>query len=141
LVLRNKPIDARLRTMDESMTAKCVLIVEDEALIRVDAVDMVEDEGFAVCDAANVAKALQLLETRDDIGILFTDIDMPGEMDGLDLARIVRKRWPHIAIIIVSGHTHLADADVPNGGVFFSKPYLRATILKALRRADARSGD
>lgn len=126
--------------MDESIAAKCVLIVEDEALIRVDAVDMVEDEGFAVCDAPNAARALQLLETRDDIGILFTDIDMPGDIDGLDLARIVRKRWPHIAIIIVSGHTHLADADVPNGGVFFSKPYLRATILKALRRADARSG-
>ena len=127
--------------MDNIVTGKCVLIVEDEALIRADAVDMVEDEGFAVCDAPNVAKALRLLETRDDMGILFTDIDMPGEMDGLDLARVVRKRWPHIAIIIVSGHTHLADADVPNGGVFFSKPYLRATILKALRRADARSGD
>ncbi len=127
--------------MDDIMTGKCVLIVEDEALIRVDAVDMVEDEGFEVCDAPNAAKALRILETRDDIGILFTDIDMPGDIDGLDLARIVRKRWPHIAIIIVSGHTHLTDAEVPNGGVFFSKPYLRATILKALRRADARSGD
>lgn len=121
------------------MTDKCVLIVEDEALIRVDAVDMVEDEGFVVCDAANAAKALHILESRDDVGILFTDIDMPGELDGLDLARIVRKRWPHIAIIIVSGHTHLIDSDVPDGGVFFSKPYLRTTILRALHRAEHRT--
>lgn len=127
--------------MDDIVTDKCVLIVEDEPLIRVDAVDMVEDEGFTVFSASNAARALAILETRDDIGILFTDIDMPGEMDGLDLARTVRKRWPHIAIIIVSGHTQLADAEVPNGGVFFSKPYLRATILKALHQADARTGD
>ncbi|ALN75788.1 hypothetical protein M673_23850 (plasmid) [Aureimonas sp. AU20] len=127
--------------MDDIVTDKCVLIVEDEPLIRVDAVDMVEDEGFPVCAAPNAAKALAILETRDDIGILFTDIDMPGEMDGLELARTVRKRWPHIAIIIVSGHTQLSDAQVPKGGEFFSKPYLRATILKALHRADARVGD
>lgn len=124
--------------MDNIITAHCVLIVEDEPLIRADAVDMVEDEGFAVCDAANASKALHILETRDDIGILFTDIDMPGDMDGLDLARIVRKRWPHIAIIIVSGHTRSGLVEVPDGGVFFSKPYLRATILRALHRADAR---
>ncbi|MEN3792453.1 response regulator [Fulvimarina sp. MAC3] len=124
--------------MDIEMTGKCVLIVEDEALIRADAVDMVEDEGFTVCDASNADKALKILDARDDIGILFTDIDMPGELDGLDLARIVRNRWPHIAIIIVSGHSSLADDEVPNGGVFFSKPYLRATILNALRKADRR---
>ncbi|RIX98702.1 response regulator [Aureimonas flava] len=125
--------------MNDIVTDTCVLIVEDEPLIRVDAIDMVADEGFAVCDAPNAAKALVILESRDDIGILFTDIDMPGEMDGLDLARTVRKRWPHIAIIIVSGHTRLTDADVPNGGMFFSKPYLRATMLKALHRADIRT--
>lgn len=117
------------------MTGKSVLIVEDEPLIRIDAVDMVEDEGFDVCQAANAAKALLVLEARDDIGILFTDIDMPGDIDGLDLARIVRKRWPHIAIIIVSGHTQLTEAQVPNGGVFFSKPYLRSSMLKALHHA------
>lgn len=117
------------------MTGKSVLIVEDEPLIRVDAVDMVEDEGFDVCEASDAAKALHLLETQDDIGILFTDIDMPGDIDGLDLARIVRKRWPHIAIIIVSGHRHLSESDVPNGGVFFSKPYLRSAMLKALHQA------
>ncbi|MBP0617759.1 response regulator [Jiella mangrovi] len=127
--------------MDDIVTAKCVLIVEDEPLLRFDAIDMVADEGFAVCDASNADQALVILDTRDDIGILFTDIDMPGEMDGLDLARTVRKHWPHIAIIIVSGHTQLADAGVPNGGVYFSKPYLRATILKALHQANARTGD
>ncbi len=126
--------------MNKIATDTCVLIVEDEPLIRIDAVDMVADEGFAVCDAPNAAKALVLLETRGDIGILFTDVDMPGEMDGLDLARMVRKRWPHIAIIIVSGHTSPTDAELPNGGVFFSKPYLWATILKALHRADDRIG-
>lgn len=117
------------------MTGKSVLIVEDEPLIRVDAVDMVEDEGYAVCEAPDADKALMILESRDDIGVLFTDIDMPGEIDGLNLARIVRKRWPHIAIIIVSGHTHLQDGEVPSGGVFFSKPYLRSKILQALHKA------
>lgn len=124
------------------MTPNTVLIVEDEPLIRIDAVDMVEDEGFTVYEASNAANALMILERENDIAVLFTDIDMPGEIDGLDLARIVRKRWPHIAIIIVSGHKHMEDAEVPNGGVFFSKPYLRTTILKALHKAERReSGD
>lgn len=120
---------------------KCVLIVEDEPLIRIDAVDMVEDEGFGVCDAANADRALVILESRDDIGVLFTDIDMPGDLDGLDLARIVRKRWPHISIIIVSGHTQLKQSDLPEDEVFFSKPYLRAAILKALHNAERRSAN
>ncbi len=124
--------------MNTNMTAMRVLVVEDEALIRFDAIDMIEDEGFDVYDATNAEKALALLENHDDIGILFTDIDMPGDIDGLDLARIVRKRWPHIAIIVVSGHAHLADGEMPKGSAFYSKPYLRASILDALRRAERR---
>lgn len=123
------------------MPSKYVLIVEDEPMIRFDTVDMVEDAGFNVCEASNAAKALTLLETRDDIGVLFTDIDMPGEMDGLDLARIVRKRWPHIGIVVVSGHTRVSNADMPQGGVFFSKPYLRTAILKALHTAEQRAAE
>ena len=115
-------------------SARCILVVEDEPLVRFDAVDLIEDAGFTVFDAGNAAEAVSLLE-QHHIDVLFTDIDMPGEMDGLDLARSVRKRWPEVAIIIVSGHTKLARSDVPGYGQFFSKPYMRSAILKALGNA------
>lgn len=97
---------------------------------------MVENGGFSVCEAANATQALAVLESRDDVGVLFTDIDMPGDIDGLDLARIVHKRWAHIGIIIVSGHARLEVGEIPDGGVLLSKPYLRTTILPALHDAD-----
>ncbi len=73
-----------------------VLVVEDEALVRMFAVDFVEDAGFDVVEAADANQAVAILEARTDIGIVFTDIDVPGSMDGMKLARAVRDRWPPI---------------------------------------------
>ena len=81
-----------------------VLIVEDEFLLRMDAADMIAAAGFEVIEAANADEAIEILEARPDITVVFTDIQMPGSMDGLKLARAVRGRWPPIKIIATSGH-------------------------------------
>jgi len=99
-----------------------VLVVEDEIILRMRAVDIVEDAGFVPIEAASADQAFQILESRDDISLLFTDIQMPGSMDGLKLAHAVRTRWPHIKIILVSGKIAIADADKPNESRFFAKP-------------------
>lgn len=104
------------------MTAK-ILIVEDEALLRMLAVDLVEEAGFLALEAANSTEAILLLETDADIRIVMTDIDMPGGVDGLKLAAIVRDRWPPISIIVVSGKQRPTASELPAGGIFFSKPY------------------
>jgi CheY-like chemotaxis protein len=81
-----------------------VLIVEDEFLLRMDAVDMIAAAGFEVVEAINADDAIEILESRPDITAVFTDIQMPGTMDGLKLARAVRGRWPPVKIIATSGH-------------------------------------
>ena len=100
-----------------------VLIVEDEFLLRMDAVEMIAGAGFEVVEAANADQAIEILESRRDITVVFTDIQMPGSMDGLKLARAIRGRWPPIKIIATSGHTSLGQPDLPDGGRFLSKPY------------------
>ena len=99
-----------------------VLVVEDEMLLRMRAVDIVEDAGFTPIEAVNADEALAILESRSDIVLLFTDIQMPGSMDGLKLAQAVHQRWPSIKIIIVSGKLTLTEAEKPIHSRFFGKP-------------------
>lgn len=99
-----------------------VLIVEDEMLLRMRAVDMVEDAGFTSIEAVDADQAVAILESRSDIALLFTDIQMPGSMDGLRLAHAVHERWPPIKIILVSGQLKLANIDIPANSRFFGKP-------------------
>ncbi|MHB8270134.1 sensor histidine kinase [Bradyrhizobium sp.] len=99
-----------------------VLIVEDEMVLRMRAVDIVEDAGFNPVEAVNADDALAILESRSDIELLFTDIQMPGSMDGLKLAYAVHERWPQIKIILVSGQLTLTDADKPADSRFYGKP-------------------
>ena len=99
-----------------------VLVVEDEMVVRMRAVDIVEDAGFTPIEAVNADEALSILGTRSDISVLFTDIQMPGSMDGLTLAHAVHKRWPSIKIILVSGQVKLSDTDKPADSRFFGKP-------------------
>ncbi len=108
--------------MKKSDAAPIVLIVEDEMMLRMRAVDIVEDAGFIPIEALNADEAIQVLESRNDISLLFTDIQMPGTMDGLMLAHAVHARWPHIKIILVSGQIALTDADKPADSRFFPKP-------------------
>jgi two-component sensor histidine kinase len=106
----------------QSAALRAVLVVEDEMMLRMRAVDMVEDAGFAAVEAINADDALAILESRSDIELLFTDIQMPGSMDGLKLAFAVHERWPAIKIILVSGQLKLTDNDKPLDSRFFGKP-------------------
>src|ERR1700710_2743723 len=99
-----------------------VLVVEDEMVLRMRAVDIVEDAGFTAVEAINADEAISILESRSDISLLFTDIQMPGSMDGLKLAHAVHDRWPSIKIILVSGEVKPADAERPANSRFFGKP-------------------
>jgi DNA-binding NtrC family response regulator len=110
-----------------------VLVVEDETLIRMDVVDQLEAEGFTIFEAANADQAIALLSAESTIQILFTDIDMPGGMDGLKLAAAVRDRWPPVKIIVTSGHRSVEITDLPSGSVFFSKPYHHAGVVASIR--------
>ena len=113
---------------------KVVLVVEDEPILRMMAVDLVEDAGFEAVAACNADEAIEILERRADIRIMFTDIDMPGGMDGMRLAAAVRDRWPPIEIIVTSGNMAAGDVRLPERGVFFRKPYphdkVKATLQK-----------
>jgi len=109
-----------------------VLIVEDEFLIRMDAIDMVRSAGFDVIEAQNADEAIVILENRLDITVVFTDIQMPGSMDGLKLAAAIRGRWPPIKIVATSGLLN-AGEELPAGSRFLPKPYNAAQIVGALR--------
>src|ERR1700748_733035 len=99
-----------------------VLVVEDEMMLRMRAVDIVEDAGFIPVEAVNADEASASLESRSDIDLLFTDIQMPGSMDGLKLAHAVHERWPTFKIILVSGQVKPSDAERPAASRFFGKP-------------------
>jgi CheY-like chemotaxis protein len=113
-------------------TAPTILIVEDEPIIRANAVSAIEAEGFQVIEAANADEAIRILESRRDIRVVFTDIHMPGSMDGLKLAHAVRDRWPPIKIIVTSGREQLTERDLPEGGRFVAKPYRPHRIADTL---------
>jgi CheY-like chemotaxis protein len=111
-----------------------VLVVEDESLIRMNAMTMVEGAGFEAIAASDADEAIRLLESRNDIRAVFTDVHMPGTMDGIRLARVVRNRWPPVALIVTSGQTNVPETDLPTGGRFLRKPYAAVEIETALRQ-------
>jgi CheY-like chemotaxis protein len=119
-----------MMVLDCSPAAAVVLVVEDEMLLRMRAVDMVEDAGFTSVEAMDADEAVAILESRSDIGLMFTDIQMPGSIDGLKLAHTVHERWPSIRIILVSGQLKPADSDIPADSRFFGKP-LEAEVMIA----------
>jgi CheY-like chemotaxis protein len=118
--------------LGSSAKAAAVLIVEDEPLVRLCAVETVEEAGFRVIEAADADEAIRILESRSDIRAVFTDIHMPGSMDGLKLAHAVRDRWPPIKIIVTSGRELVTAQELPDGGRFFAKPYDPVKIKEAL---------
>ena len=110
-----------------------VLVVEDEPLLRMLAVEVVEEAGFLAIKARDADEAVELLESRTDIILLFTDINMPGSMDGLKLAHAVRDRWPPIKILLVSGQQRLQSSDLPSNSCFVGKPYQATAMVDELR--------
>jgi len=110
-----------------------VLVVEDESLIRTSAVDMVEQAGFEAIAASNADEAIRILESRNDIRAVFTDVQMPGSIDGLRLAQVVKNRWPPVALIVTSGRMTVPESKLPNGGRFLGKPYQPSELETMLR--------
>jgi two-component system, response regulator PdtaR len=111
-----------------------VLIVEDEILLRLHAREVIEDGGFDVIEAKNADDAISILEQRNDVVLIFTDINMPGSMDGLKLTHFVKDRWPPIKIIATSGHARITADDLPEGSHFVPKPYLPTEIADAIHQ-------
>lgn len=109
-----------------------ILVVEDETLIRIIAADVLEASGFTVLEACNAAEALTLLKNHDEVAVLFTDINMPGEMDGLALARRVSRDRPEIKVVITSGRQWLDSGSLPDAGVFLPKPYHTSQLKAAV---------
>jgi CheY-like chemotaxis protein len=120
-----------LRPLNRSLPV--VLIVEDEPLLRLLAVEVVEEAGFVALEAGDADEAVALLESRPDICLLFTDIDMPGSMDGLKLAHAVRNRWPPIKILVVSGAVRPKQSELPANCCFVGKPYAVEAMVAELR--------
>lgn len=110
-----------------------VLVVEDEPLILLDAADMIEAAGYSVVRASSADEAIEILKSRNDIRVVFTDIEMPGSMDGLRLAHVVREKWPPVELIVTSGKHRLDAAQLPARGAFIGKPYTAEQVTGALR--------
>lgn len=109
-----------------------VLVVEDSAIIRMGAVDLVLSAGYEVLEACNAEEAIRILELRDDIDLVFTDVQMPGTMDGIKLSHFIRNRWAPVKLIVASGAAILEESMLPSGSRFFSKPYDDHTITDAM---------
>ena len=114
-----------------------VLVVEDEPLLRMTAVDILEDAGFTVLEAANGDEGLALLRARPDVRALFTDVHMPGSLDGVALAWRASSEFPRVGVIIVSGKAAPAPAAQPPGALFLPKPYAAASIVRHIQQAVA----
>lgn len=113
-------------------TDPVILVVEDEALIRISVAMSLRDLGWEVLEAANAAEALQAMDQREEISVLFTDIDMPGAMNGLGLARAVSERWPVVMIVITSGMNAPSTDELPAGATFVPKPYVPEALSEDL---------
>lgn len=118
-----------------------VLVVEDEAFIREDVIDVLERDGFRVLRASNVQEALAVLDQRGGIDAVFTDIQMPGSLDGLDLARYLAEWRPEIAVLVTSGRSYTAPENLPAPSRFIPKPYMPATVVRILREMIADGTD
>jgi len=124
-----------------SSSPPTVLVVEDELLIRMCAACCLEDAGFEVIEAADVEEAMQALETRGDVVLVFTDVNMPGPRDGLDLAWEVSRCRPEVAVIVTSGKATPREDQIPSGGRFLAKPYSPEVLAKIFAQALANGAE
>ncbi|AMJ61081.1 response regulator [Bosea sp. PAMC 26642] len=117
------------------MPKPVVLIVEDEPILRMDAAGFIEEAGIEVIEATSADDAIGILETHPEINVVFTDIEMPGSINGLKLAFAVRNRWPWVTLIIASGRIRPQPSEMPSEVTFLRKPYSEALVMAAVRRA------
>ena len=109
-----------------------VLVVEDTAIIRMSAIELVVSAGYYALEACDADQAIRILEARSDIDLVFTDVQMPGTMDGIKLSHYIRNRWPPVKLIVASGAAIVEQSGLPLGSRFFSKPYDEHTIIDAI---------
>jgi DNA-binding NtrC family response regulator len=120
--------------MSRSPNLCVVIVVDDEALIRMAAKYALEDADFVAMEAGSAEEAIEILEHEaDSIHVVFTDIRMPGDMNGVELARHVRRHWPHIGLIAASGHARLQPEGLPRGCRFVPKPYDLDEVVDHIR--------
>ncbi|HZY68034.1 MAG TPA: response regulator [Devosia sp.] len=106
-----------------------VLVVEDEPIIRLGLVSSIEDAGYDVIEASNADEALVLLSQDSTVRVVVTDVDMPGSMDGIRLAQLVRRRWPPVQLLVISGKVGVKPGELPEGVRFMSKPYQEPQLI------------
>ncbi|NMG38402.1 response regulator [Chelativorans sp. ZYF759] len=111
-----------------------VLVIEDNTIVRMGAVDLVLAAGYEALEARDADEAIRILESRSDIDLVFTDVQMPGTMDGIKLAHYIRDRWPPVKLIVASGNDILEESSLPGGSSFFPKPYDDSAITDAMAR-------
>jgi two-component system, response regulator PdtaR len=116
------------------LNSAIILVVEDHPIIRMNALDLVTTAGFEGICAANSDEAIAILEDRPDIRLVFTDVEMPGTMDGLKLVHYIRGRWPKVHLIVASGTSIIAENQLPPGTKFFSKPYGEHSIVEVMTK-------
>jgi len=109
-----------------------LLVVDDEAIIRMGLVSLLDDAGHQVLEATGADEAIAILDSRSDIRVVVTDVNMRGSMDGIKLAHYIRERWPPIALIVVSGVPEHAQAPLPEGALFIAKPYRQEALLSSI---------
>ena len=117
-----------------------VLLVEDETMVRMLGCDVLEEAGFEVIEAANADEALAVLRQGTGVDVLFTDVEMPGSLDGYGLARLAHERWPQVKVLIVSGRRHPGPGDLPPGGAFIGKPYSPGEVVRRVREMAGDAG-
>ena len=122
--------------MTAAAKSKVALVVDDEVFARLFAIQILLDEGFTVLEAADAAEGLDVLERNDDVSVLFTDISMPGEIDGLGLVRKVREQRPGVALLVTSGVVEPPRGAMPPGGRFLAKPYTAHALMSAIREIE-----
>jgi CheY-like chemotaxis protein len=115
------------------MSALLVLVVDDDFLVRMNAVFLLEEAGYGTLQACSADEAIGLLEARSDIKVVFTDINMPGSMNGLALAHAIRHRWPPVELVLTSGYARVRDDDMPERGLFLGKPYQPAELVRMVQ--------
>lgn len=119
--------------MDENLP-KEVLVVEDEPLVRMAAADALVDRGIMAWEAGDAREALHVLQEHPRIGVVFTDVNMPGQPDGVGLAEEVSARHPDIGLIVTSGAVRITDNDLPDHGTFLPKPYSAERLLEVVEQ-------
>ena len=115
---------------------KVALVIDDEVFARLFAIQILLDEGFTILEAEDASEGMEVLVRNDDVSLVFTDITMPGEMDGLALARAVRDHRPDVAVIVTSGVSEPNEGELPAGGKFLPKPYTAHSLMSMIRELD-----